>query len=169
MKNLILITLLCLTMLFAGCSTVAPNSTALPRGATKDQIAAAALADTKRALSDSTVQAGAEITLSTAKIIAVSQVKPPEAQAEINNQLIQWGSTLKALVATGQPITPDQLSGIFRTFNSNADAKLYSIQFGSLTNPVNNYINSLSKINDIALTRQWAIIFANACLAGTAQ
>lgn len=148
-----------------GCTALAPNYSALPANATAEQKQGAALADIKKNASDSKVQAAARFLLTqTGKQAIQSLADEPDRQA-VKDQLVAWGGTVTSLLETGQSVTPEQLKGIFSTFESRLDSEKFARQFGDVTSIIHDYLAELRAVDDVEILRQWALVFAKSAIA----
>lgn len=141
--SLIVVSLLCLPLV--GCA-----------GWTEQQFTDAA--------SKPSTQAAARLVITQAAKIAISKLADAPDKQAIKDQLRSWGSAVNKLLSTGEPITADQLAGIFSTFDSKLDASKFADQFKDVTLVVRDYLGEI-KNSRVEVIRQWAVVLAQSAEA----
>ena len=134
-------------------------------GTTKSDADAVA-ANVSKSLEDASVRATIKAALRIGGIVGLSQVKDSIDKQAIKDQLLAWGTTVEKLLMSGEPITGENLIGIFSTFQSSLDAEKFASQFGEFTSVVNEWIVSVSDSNNYSKSlRLLAVILAEVSIS----
>lgn len=109
-------------------------------------------------------QAAGRLILTQAGKVAVSQLVDRIDREAFKTQLRSWGSAVNKLLSTGEPITADDLAGIFSTFDSKLDSEKFAKQFGDVTLVIRDYLGEI-KNSRVEVIRQWAVVLAQSAEA----
>lgn len=109
-------------------------------------------------------QAAGRFILTQAGKVAVSQLVDRIDREAFKTQLRSWGSAVNKLLSTGEPITADDLAGIFSTFDSKLDSEKFAKQFGDVTSVVRDYLGEIRN-SRVEVIRQWAVVLAQSAEA----
>lgn len=109
-------------------------------------------------------QAAGRFVLTQAGKVAVNQLVDRVDREAFKAQLRSWGAAVNKLLSTGEPITADDLAGIFSTFDSKLDSEKFAKQFGDVTSVVRDYLGEIRN-SRVEVIRQWAVVLAQSAEA----
>lgn len=109
-------------------------------------------------------QSAGRFVLTHAGKVAVNQLVDRVDREAFKDQLRSWGAAVNKLLSTGEPITADDLAGIFSTFDSKLDSEKFAKQFGDVTSVVRDYLGEIRN-SRVEVIRQWAVVLAQSAEA----
>jgi len=147
--------------LTVGCSTIAPNSSALPSTATTADRAAALKADVVLQLKNPAVQNGFKNALVLAGRQAMQRATSDADRVAIANQMWAAASAFNSLV-TGTAISADQVSATVNSFTTGLDVAKYGDFINAANLAWSLVYPQLQSADDSGLWRTWMGILADA-------
>lgn len=149
------------SILLVGCSSLTPNYSSLPSGATAKEKKDALKKDAVLKLKDPAFQKGIHDALVFAGRIALREALSSEDRQGISSQLYSWGNAFESL-ATGGEVSPEDLEKTAKTFNTSFDAEKNSSFINSANGAWMILFPLLQQAEEAELTRQWLVVLSSA-------